>query len=378
MVDVYAFHLMPYPYLPENFIQEYRTPWVLLPNSNYDPIKGRELYFDYLEQLEFADRLGFDGVVVNEHHQTAYGNMPSPNLIGALLARTVKNAKIAILGNAISLHAAPHRVAEEVAILDVITGGRIISGFVRGIGAEYFSYRNVNPLDSKEKFYEAHDLILKAWNEPGPFEFHGKHYKFPYVNIWPRPIQQPNPPIWLPSQGSADTIQFAAKNKYVYLQTLSPIQAMKESFALYREEAEKEGYVADSSRLGWSHSIYVAETDAKAWEEAEGPMMFFFEKLLNMPPEMRFPPGYLSEDSMKRILAAKKDRSSKTFKQLYDEGFITVGSPETVRQRLTELHKEMKYGQLIAHLHKGNMPHWMAMKNMELFAREVMPHIKKL
>jgi len=369
---------MPYFDLPDDFKHEYETSWVKLPNTYYDPRKGREFYQQYFEQLKFADQMGFDGIVVNEHHQTAYGNMPAPNVIAALLTPQLKQAKIAILGNAIALHAIPQRIAEEIAILDIVTNGRVISGFVRGIGAEYFSYRNVNPTDSKERFYEAHDLIKRAWTEPGPFEFHGKHYDFPYVNVWPRPISEPHPPIWCPSQGSSDTIQFAAQNKYTYLQTLSPIGAMKQSFNMFREEAEKCGYTASPSQLGWSHKVYVAETDAKAWEEAEEHMDFFFNQLLYMPPQMHFPPGYLHEASMKRILAAKSGRKDKTARQLFEEGFISIGSEETVRQRLTDLHKEMNFGSLNVHVHTGNMPHWKAMKNIDLFGRYVLPHIQKL
>lgn len=379
MVDVYAFHLMPYMDLPEDFSEKYDTTWVTYPNSNYDPVKGRDFYNQYFEQLEYSDRLGFDGIVVNEHHQTAYGSMPAPNVIAALMARHLKQAKIAILGNAISLQAIPQRIAEEVAILDVVTGGdRIISGFVRGIGAEYFSYRNVNPMDSKARFYEAHDLIVRSWTEPGPFAFHGEHYDFPYVNVWPRPMTQPHPPIWLPSQGSKDTVEFAARNRYTYLQTLSPINAMRKSFDLFREEAEKSGYKAEAKQLGWSHKVYVAETDAKAWEEFEEHIQFFFDKLLSMPPQFFFPPGYVPDKVMRMAMATREGRASKGMQQLFDEGFITVGSAETVRDRLVDLQKQMGFGVLNAHMHTGNMPHWKAMKNIDLFGRHVLPHIQKL
>ena len=97
-------------------LQKYGSAWITLPNSYYDPEKGRQYYHQFFDQLEFADRLGFDGVCVNEHHQTAYGNIPSPNVMAALLARHIKNGKIAIVGNAISLHAIPQRVPKAVQI----------------------------------------------------------------------------------------------------------------------------------------------------------------------------------------------------------------------------------------------------------------------
>lgn len=376
MVQVFAFHLMPYLDIPKDFSEKYESTWVTMPNSYYDPEKGHEFYNQFLEQLEFADRLGFDGVCVNEHHQNAYGNMPAPNVIAALLARHIRG-KIAIVGNAISLHAIPQRIAEEVAVLDVVTGGRIISGFVRGIGAEYFSYRNVNPTESKERFFEAHDLIKRAWTETGPFQFHSKHYHFPYVNVWPRPIQDPHPPIWCPTQGSKDTVAFAAKNKYTLLQTFTTMENMKKAFDNFREEAARNGYEASPEQLGFSHSIYVADTDEKAWEEYEEHHKMFND-LFYMPNHMKFPPGYVGEKAMKAIVSQIGSRHEKTMQEAFDDGLITVGSPETVRQRLTELQKELGFGVLNAHIHKGNMPHWKAMKNIDLFGRHVLPHIQKL
>ena len=380
MVKVFAFHLMPYMNMPKDFQYKYDTSWVTFSNAHYDSVKGHEYYNDYLDQFELCDKLGFDGIVVNEHHQTAYGLMPSPNLIAAALARRTKNAKIAILGNAISLRAFPRQVAEEVAMLDVITGGRIISGFVRGIGAEYYNFR-LNPADSKERFFEAHDLIVRAWTEKGPFSFNGKHYNFPTVNVWPRPFQKPHPPIWLPSQGSKDTIKFAVQNRYTYLQTLSSISDLKESFDIYREEAIKAGYNADPSQLGWSVKVYVAETDEQAWREAEEHIMFFFNNLFVMPKHFFFPPGYLSEDSMVRIMKAKSGLGQPgnfTFKELVEKGYVIVGSPESVRQRIEEVYKELQFGNIVVHVHSGNMPNYRVVKNIELFGRHVLPKIQKL
>ena len=130
------------------------------PNSFYDPELGHPLYNRYLDELELADQLGFDGVCVNEHHQTAYGGMPSPNIMAACLARRTKQAKLVILGNVLPLYDHPQRIAEEIAMLDVITKGRVISGMVVGTGMEYFSYR-INPTHARERFHEAHDLIMK-------------------------------------------------------------------------------------------------------------------------------------------------------------------------------------------------------------------------
>ena len=187
-MNVFMFHLMPYADLDMTYVEKYSTDWVVLPNTYYDPAKGHVLYNRYLDELELAAELGFDGISVNEHHQTAYGMMPSPIVTAAALSRRTKNCKIAILGNAFCLRDQPLTLAEEHAMIDNITGGRLISGMVRGIGAEYYSI-GVNPTLSHARFQEAHDLVIQAWTRPGPFRFEGEHYNFDYVNLWPRPFR---------------------------------------------------------------------------------------------------------------------------------------------------------------------------------------------
>ncbi len=187
-----CFHFMPWPHLPADFEQRYESAWLTLPNSLYDPARGRVLYNEYLDQLTLAETLGFDAVGVNEHHQNAYGLMPSPNIIAACLAQRTSRVKILILGNALPLYDHPLRVAEELAMLDVLSGGRIIAGMVVGLGVEAYTYE-VNPTFFRERYREAHDLIVEAWTRPGPFHFEGKHYDFRFVNVWPRPLQAAPP-----------------------------------------------------------------------------------------------------------------------------------------------------------------------------------------
>jgi alkanesulfonate monooxygenase SsuD/methylene tetrahydromethanopterin reductase-like flavin-dependent oxidoreductase (luciferase family) len=126
------FHLMPWPYLPDDFRQKNRSVWVDIPNTLYDPVRGNAVYHEYMDELEYADALGFDGIGVNEHHQNGYGLMPSPNIIAASLARRTSSSAICVIGNSIALYNPPIRVAEEFAMLDVISGGRLVAGFPVG------------------------------------------------------------------------------------------------------------------------------------------------------------------------------------------------------------------------------------------------------
>ena len=156
----FNFHLMPYAHADLAAIQENGSAWVTFSNSNYDPEKGADLYHRYLDELEYAEKLGFDGVCLNEHHQTAYGMMPVPGVLAGALARSIKRAKVAILGRALPLVNNPLVIAEEYAILDNMLRGRFIAGFVRGIGAEYHAM-GINPAESHARFHEAHDRDIR-------------------------------------------------------------------------------------------------------------------------------------------------------------------------------------------------------------------------
>jgi alkanesulfonate monooxygenase SsuD/methylene tetrahydromethanopterin reductase-like flavin-dependent oxidoreductase (luciferase family) len=378
-MKTFFFHLMPYADLDLSYTDRHNSAWVTLPNSYFDPAVGHKLYQRYIGELELADQLGFDGICVNEHHQTAYGLMPAPNLIAAVLARTTRNACIAILGRALPLVNNPVNIAEEFAMLDHLSGGRIIAGFVRGIGSEYFA-SGVNPTHSHERFYEAHELILRAWAEEGPFRYHGRHYQFDYVNLWPKPLQQPHPPVWLPSQGSSETVEWAAApaRKYTYLQTFSPVKSARKAFDLYREVAQRHGYEAQRSQLGWALPIYVAETDEIARREFKPHVEAFFNKFLRFPIEMRLPPGYSSIASTKALIESKYAlrANTQTIDSLIDLGMIVAGSPATVRQRIADYAGELGVGNLIAMLQVATLPADLTERNLRLFATQVMPFLR--
>jgi alkanesulfonate monooxygenase SsuD/methylene tetrahydromethanopterin reductase-like flavin-dependent oxidoreductase (luciferase family) len=382
-MQVFAFHLMPYADLDLAARDRHRAAWVVLPNTLFDPEKGMRLYNRYLDELEYCEQVGFDGLAVNEHHQNAYGLMPSPVVMAAALARRTKTAKIAILGNAFGVREHPLTLAEEHAMIDCITGGRLISGMVRGIGAEYYSL-GANPTLSLERHQEAHELVVRAWTEPGPFAFEGKHYHFEYVNVWPRPYQKPHPPIWCPSQGSVETLEWAAKpsHRYTYIQTYSPLASVAKYLNLYREIADRNyGYKAASSQIGWAAPTYVAETDERAVEEARPHIEIFFNKLLNLPFEILFPPGYTTRASLRGMLQHKQSINAarrQTIENLIETGIFVCGSPETVRRKITESHRLTGFQNFIPFIQFATLPADLTRKSIDLFAEQVMPHIRRL
>jgi alkanesulfonate monooxygenase SsuD/methylene tetrahydromethanopterin reductase-like flavin-dependent oxidoreductase (luciferase family) len=379
-MNVTLFHLMPYADLDLQAGRDHGTVWVNLPNSNFDPMKGHALYNRYLDELEYGEELGFDAIAVNEHHQTAYGLMPSPIVTASALARRTKRVKIAILGSALPLREHPLMVAEEHAMIDVISGGRLISGFVRGIGAEYHTF-GVNPTFSHDRFHEAHDLIVRGWTERGPFAFQGRHYNVRYVNVWPRPFQKPHPPIWIPSQGSKETIDWAAHpdRRYTYLQTFSPANVVQRYLKMYRDTCKGFGYEAEDSQLGWAVPVYVASTDEAARREAKPHFEAFRNVFLKMPVEMLLPPGYTSRESLKNVMKAKAAMFGDiTLEKSIELGLIVCGSPATARRALEDYWKDMRFGNLLVLCQFGTLPADLTRRNMELFAREVMPGVKQL
>ena len=378
-MQIVLFHLMPYADVDVEAARKHGTVWGL-PNQHYDAQKAHKLYNRYLDELEYGEELGFDAVSVNEHHQTAYGMMPSPVVTASALARKTKRVKIAILGSALPLRSHPMMVAEEHAMIDVISGGRLISGFVRGIGAEYHTF-GVNPTFSHDRFHEAHDLIIRAWTEKGPFAFEGHHYKVSYVNLWPQPLQKPHPPIWIPSQGSKETIDWAAHpdRRYTYLQTFSPVKVVGRYLKMYRDTCKGYGYDAKDSQLGWAVPVYVGETDESARKEAREHFETFRNVFVRMPLEMLLPPGYTSRESLKNVMKAKAQMfGDVTLEQALELGLFVCGSPKTVFETFKSHWDDMRFGNLLVLCQFATLPADLTRKNMERFARDVMPELKKL
>jgi alkanesulfonate monooxygenase SsuD/methylene tetrahydromethanopterin reductase-like flavin-dependent oxidoreductase (luciferase family) len=350
-----------------------------VPNELYDPARGHELYNRYLDELEYAEELGFDGVCVNEHHQNAYGNMPSPNLMAAALARRTQRVKLAVVGNALPLYNPPTRVAEEWAMLDVISGGRLVCGMVIGGGPEYFSFQ-VNPTHAREMFYESHDLIMQAWTQPGPTSFHGKFWEIRYLNPWPRPLQKPHPPIWIPGAGSIETMQYVARKRYAYMGIpYFHMDVFKRNFAFFRECCEKEGYTAEPRQMGFLSPIYVADTDEQARREFEPHLWYFVKKLLK--GLTMSPPGYTSAKSAMKIWDAFNQKqfmaSCETWDDIERGEFALVGSVKTVRDKLIHHLKDLGAGNVLGLFQLGTLPGDLTRRNMQLFATEVMPAVRK-
>ncbi|HWO73731.1 MAG TPA: LLM class flavin-dependent oxidoreductase, partial [Dehalococcoidia bacterium] len=265
-----------------------------LPNKLFDPVLGSELYNRYHAEYEVADQVGFDGIMINEHHTAPFCMQASINITGAVLAKITDRVKIVMLGNPLPIVDNPLRLAEELAMIDMISRGRLVSGFVRGGGVESLA-NNVNPVYNRERFEEAHDLILAAWTRPGPFSWYGKHFQYRVVNPWALPLQKPHPPIMVPGTASPETVVWAAKHRYPYVVLGSSLEQTQELIAIYRETAQQEGYEMGREHVGYLIRVFVADTEEKAQELGYN---FFWQKgaLTKQIREWLAPPGYASID----------------------------------------------------------------------------------
>ncbi|HZS05416.1 MAG TPA: LLM class flavin-dependent oxidoreductase [Blastocatellia bacterium] len=379
------FHLMPYRWLPDNFREQYHSVWVDLPNALYDPERGHTLYNEYLDMLEYADQLGFDAVGVNEHHQNGYGMMPSPNLMAAALVRRTERAMILVLGNSIALYNPPTRVAEDFAMLDVISGGRLIAGFPVGTPMDVNYCYGQNPVTLRDKYREAHDLIIKAWQEREPFAWNGKYTKLRYVNLWPQPIQKPHPPVWVPGTGSIETWDFCAERGYNYSYlSFSGYKRAQRVLDGFWERMAALGREANPYSCTFFQQICVSDTDESCEREWWPHVDYFFNRCLHLYPGMMGPPGYMTEASIRAGIVAQAGNTSlnmgmnKTWKELVEGGYIIAGSPATVRQQCEELARSLRCGHLGLGLHMGSAPMELTNRSTYLFATEVMPHLRPI
>ena len=189
-MKISAFHLMPHRELPADFEERYESVWVTPPWWELADARRVGQYYNWtLDELLHAARSGFDGVCTNEHHQNAYGFMPSPNLMGSVLAKLTQGMDVAIvqMGSTLPTSNPPIRVAEEYAMLDCISGGRLVAGLPLGSPMDVNLCYGITPMEQRERYREAFALTLKAWQARELFAWNGRYYQLANVNLWPRP-----------------------------------------------------------------------------------------------------------------------------------------------------------------------------------------------
>jgi alkanesulfonate monooxygenase SsuD/methylene tetrahydromethanopterin reductase-like flavin-dependent oxidoreductase (luciferase family) len=378
------FHLRPDRELPEDFKERYHSVWVDIPSHLFDPARAHVMYNETLDELEYAAHLGYDGVCVNEHHNNGYGMMPSPNIMAASLARRTSDAAIIVMGNSLPLYNPPIRVAEEFAMLDCISGGRLVAGFPVGSSMDTNFAYGANPATLRAKYYEADELIVKAWTTEETFSFDGQFTQLRYVNIWPRPIQKPHPPVWVPGGGSIETWDWTIERDYLYAYLsysgYKRGQQLMEGFwkRMAAHNAEPNPYHA-----GFLQLVAVGESESQVAEQFGPHGEYFYNKMLHYYPGFTNAPGYRTLDTIKAgllgITGNSFDRPSQlSWKDLLEQGNIVAGTPSQVTEQLEHLIKSLRVGHLMVLNQFGSIPHELAMRNIELMATRVLPNLRHL
>ncbi|UGS37313.1 LLM class flavin-dependent oxidoreductase [Capillimicrobium parvum] len=377
-LEFWALFNGPYPEVP--WAGHRRSNYIDLPQEEiYDDAVAQRVLEEQLESMVVAEEMGFDGVLLTEQHGGPIGLVG--NALTAMMWAAARTSRIQLgaVGPIANAYLTPVRLAEEIALVDIMSKGRLVVGLPMGIGMQYHAYGVMNPAFARERWNEAHELLVKAMTEPGPFEWAGRHFHVPHVNLWPRPLQKPHPPIWIPAVGSRETLELVARHRYVYQCVLTGRATLLRNLELFRELCRAEGYEPEPQQVTMVNTVYVAETDAAARREAEPHVLWQYQNFFNSPFPDAFPPGHVSQASLAGMMRGgyrSSDPADATWEQLEREWGIVAGSPDTVVERLGEIAEATGAGRFLIDVNPGPMPRWQMLKNMSLLAEEVIPRLR--
>ena len=358
-----------------------------LAKRHFDAATAMRTYEEHLDAWEALDRFGYDGVGFNEHHCSPYGLMNSPNLMASAAAQHTKRLKLLIYGNLLPLHE-PLRLAEELAMIDCLSKGRLIYGFARGIPREY-QVHNVPLAESRARFEEAFDIITRAWTEE-VFSYEGRFWSYRDVAMWPRPVQQPHPPIWVPVIGSKESIEFAARHNLSITPGLGRHRGLRDDIIrFYATCLRAAGHKITPDHLSLGITAYVADSKAQALKEY-GPHILYFNRTLFShgnftETERQRETGYASQSStdyvrpenQRAAANLREDFRHMTMADLERQAeTMPLGTADEVVERIIDAAESAGANQVQIAMNRGALPHDLFMAQIERFAREVLPRLQ--
>jgi alkanesulfonate monooxygenase SsuD/methylene tetrahydromethanopterin reductase-like flavin-dependent oxidoreductase (luciferase family) len=383
-MDVFLFDLLPY----SKNIEAFRVGGAMprLGRSYFEPEIAVQTYAEHLDAWVELERLGYDGVSVNEHHGTPYGLMNSPNLLVASIAQRTKRLKLLTYGNLLPIHE-PLRLAEELAMLDCLSNGRLIAGVARGAPREYRVY-NVSAAESRERFEECFEIMRRAWTEES-FSFEGKFHAYKDVAIWPRPVQAPHPPVWVPVTGSKETIEWAASHDIAITPGVTRQGTAREDIVRhYAKSQAKFGRKVTPGHLNLMIDCYVADSKAQAIKEYGPYFIYFWNTLIRYDHEAQdTQKGYYSASAHQYLrsgttgtLASDKDRplgNAMTMDSLarQAEG-MAWGTPDEVATRIIDEADEAGAHTVLLICNRGALPQELFLNQIRRIGAEVLPRLK--
>jgi len=391
-MKVSLFQQAPYRFMPAGF-EELGIPSVV--SAPYAELVEPERLFDsyrwFMDELTAGLRAGFDGVAVTEHGQASYDMTPNPNLPAAILANAIRlerpEAALIVLGRSLGKTREPLRIAEEYAMLDCLSGGRLVAGLPVGLSYDANLNNGIPTVETRDRYREGHDLVMRSWAEAEPFRWNGRFSQYSLVNSWPKPLQKPRPPVWVPGAGTPGTMAWTIEKSYgfVYLSWFGPTLTAHRIFDRFWEIADQQGVPRNPYRVGFVQSVVVSESDEAA-ERDYGRYVenAFRQGVGSVPLHYLGLPGYMDIRGVEAVMRDPGDfglaaeLKQATFAKLADTRAVIAGSPSTVRDQIVEFAKEFRIGNLLVMLQMGGMPHDLTMKNIQLFAEEVLPHLREV
>ena len=388
-----VYHMTEQPY-PDAWDKSQESLRVNLPNKYCEPEVAADLYHRFIDEWVLCDELGIN-LFINEHHSTATCITSACSVTLGILARVTKNVRMLCLGYPIANRPDPLRVAEEVAMIDVISRGRLDLGFVRGVPYEIVP-ANSKPVRQMDRFWEAHDLILKALSTTtGPFSWEGEYFDYRSVNIWPRPYQQPHPPIWI-SSNTVGNIRAIAERGHA-LGTVMMGYKVKDLFGEYRrvwrEQGRPEPFPLD--RLCNCSFVAVGHNEAEGLRLGNE-VMSYLRTGMTVAPQFRNPPGFLPTPAAAQVFRqtngvgfqdyALTDRhgnrlggfKTATPKDAIAGGLLFAGNPDQVFEQIVDFYEAVGgFGHLQMMAQAGPMSHEDTVASLKLFAKEVMPRLNE-
>lgn len=349
-----------------------RSSWPV-PTSTYSAETARRSMELALEQYELADRLGFDWVTLAEHHFAPLSLTPNPMVLAGAVTQRVRRARIALLGATIPI-LNPVRVAEEFAMLDTLTDGRVVAGMLRGTANEYVTY-NVNPAESWSRFAEAMELIIRAWTEPVPFGWQGRHYQFRSISIWPRPVQRPHPPIYM-SGSSPEAGEFAARHRVRLGFAFTTVPLARAAAAHYRERAAACGWEPGPDDVLYRVSAHVADSDEQALEDLRaagaGRPRPGYSTSNRRLDDAAAGAGYYGRDAATQ--RGRIQAQASPMAERIEQGQLLAGGPDTVLAQARRIRDELGAG--ILEVVFTPMARERTLHAIELFGSRVLPGLR--
>lgn len=339
--------------------------------DHYPEDKSEEQYYkDFFTEVDYAEELGFDSMWVGEHHFCNYV-CPSPQILAMAIAQRTKKMRI---GTAVALlpHHDPIRLAEDYAMLDLLSGGRLDFGVGRGFIKLIYDGFNQSMDESRDRFREVLEVIEQSWTHE-TFSYQGQFYTVNDVKLLPRPLQKPMPPIYMAAAASPESFVAAGEKGHSLLLALftMPLSSFKENVQLYREALSQAGHDTQNIEVAGAYHCFVDDTPEKArqkWERHYMRYLHFVGPLIGPPEKI---PGK-QYDAWKKL---GENMRHVTFDHMYPD-LVMCGDPSQCVDRIGLLQEELGLSNILLYMDLGGLAQKELMGSMERFATKVMPHFR--